>query len=130
MADHQNNNRGRFQKGVSGNLKGRPKGARNRRTALESELGATIPVTENGKRKKISKWEAFLKQLVNKAIAGDLRAAQILLAFVTRYEGRGLTEVKPAAGQGADANNPPAPLTAEEAARIYMDALKNAKPPE
>ena len=129
MSNNQNNNRGRFKKGMSGNPKGRPKGARNRKTALEAELGAAIPVTENGKRKKISKWEAFLKQLVNKAIAGDLRAAQVLLGVVSKHGGS-MMDTDSAAKSAPDTGAVFAPQKTEEAARMYMEALKRAKPPE
>ena len=68
-----------FKRGMSGNAKGRPKGAKNFATVLEQELSARIVVTENGKRKRISKREAIAKQTVNKAAAGDHKATSILL---------------------------------------------------
>jgi len=68
-----------FKRGVSGNVKGRPKGARNFATVIENELCARIEVTENGKRKRISKREAIAKQTVNRAAAGDPKATSILL---------------------------------------------------
>jgi Family of unknown function (DUF5681)/DNA methylase len=63
----------RFQKGQSGNLKGRRKGSKNVATTLEQVLQERVSVTENGKRKNITKLEAMLKQLANKAAAGDHR---------------------------------------------------------
>jgi hypothetical protein len=68
-----------FKPGQSGNAKGRPKGARNFATALTEELNARVVVTENGRRRRISKREAVAKQLVNKAAAGDLKAIPVLL---------------------------------------------------
>lgn len=72
-----------FKPGLSGNVKGRPKGAKNFATAMEDELRAPIEVTEKGKRKRISKREAIVKQTVNKAVSGDAKATAILL-----YEAR------------------------------------------
>jgi Family of unknown function (DUF5681) len=69
----------RFKQGTSGNAKGRPKGARNFATVIEQELKARIEVTENGKRKRISKREAIAKQTVNRAAAGDHKATTTLL---------------------------------------------------
>ena len=68
-----------FKRGVSGNAKGRPKGAKNFATVLEEELRALIEVTENGRRKRISKREAIAKQTVNRAAAGDHKATSTLL---------------------------------------------------
>jgi hypothetical protein len=71
----------RFQKGQSGNPKGRAKGSRNALTLLEQILHTQIRVTESGRTRKISKLEAALIQLVNKAVAGDLRALRDVMAF-------------------------------------------------
>jgi hypothetical protein len=68
-----------FKAGVSGNAKGRPKGALNFATVIEQELRARIEVTENGRRKRISKREAIAKQTVNRAAAGDPKATSTLL---------------------------------------------------
>lgn len=68
-----------FKPGISGNTQGRPKGAKNFATVIEKELRARIEVTENGKRKRISKREAIAKQTVNRAAAGDAKATSTLL---------------------------------------------------
>ena len=68
-----------FKPGMSGNAKGRPKGAKNFATVIEKELRARIEVTENGKRKRISKRQAIAKQTVNRAAAGDPKATSTLL---------------------------------------------------
>ena len=60
----------RFKPGESGNPRGRPKGSRNFDTAIEKELNARLAVTENGKRRTITKRQAVAKQLVHKAISG------------------------------------------------------------
>jgi hypothetical protein len=68
-----------FKPGLSGNVKGRPKGSKNFTTVFEEELRAPIEVTENGKRKRISKRQAIVKQTVNRAASGDPKATSILL---------------------------------------------------
>jgi Family of unknown function (DUF5681) len=71
----------RFKKGVSGNPRGRPKGSLSVATVLARTLREKIAITENGRRKTVTKLEAALKQLVNKAVAGDLRALRQLTAL-------------------------------------------------
>ncbi len=70
----------RFTKGCSGNPKGRPKGTLNLTTVLQKVLRERVVINENGQRKTVTKLEAALKQLVNKAATGDLRALQLLVA--------------------------------------------------
>lgn len=69
-----------FQAGQSGNPKGRKKGTKNTNTLLDSVLNEKILLTENGKTHKISKKEAAIRRLVNKALSGDMKALGLLLA--------------------------------------------------
>lgn len=78
----------RFQKGRSGNPKGRPKGTLNVATVLERTLREPVVINENGQRKTITKMRAAVKQLVNKAASGDLIALRQLMALVASAEQR------------------------------------------
>jgi uncharacterized membrane protein len=78
--------RGQFRKGISGNRKGRPKGKRNMATVLREILEEKIVITEGGVRKMVTKLEAVLKQLANKAASGELVAARQLIALVRSAE--------------------------------------------
>ncbi len=69
----------RFRPGQSGNPRGRPKGARNLNAVLASALGERVAVTENGRRRRITKLEAAIKQIVNRAAAGEARATALLI---------------------------------------------------
>ena len=69
----------RFKKGQSGNPRGRRRGYKNVATLFTEVLNEKVAVTENGKRKIITKLEATIKQLVNKAASGDHRAMNLLL---------------------------------------------------
>lgn len=71
----------RFQAGQSGNPKGRPKGSLSLTTALNRALKETVVVVENGRRKTITKLDATIKRLVNKAVQGDAKAVQQLLGL-------------------------------------------------
>jgi hypothetical protein len=69
----------RFKKGVSGNPRGRPKGSLNVATVFIKTLREKVVINEHGQRKTVTKLEAALKQLVNKAASGDIRALRQLL---------------------------------------------------
>ena len=69
----------RFAKGQSGNPRGRPCGAKNFNTLLEEALNEPVTVTENGGRRKVSKLQAIVTQLVNRSATADFRAMKILL---------------------------------------------------
>lgn len=76
----------RFQRGNSGNPKGRPKGTLNVATTLFRTLREIVVINENGRRKEITKLEAAVKQLVNKAASGDLRALNQLFGITRSAE--------------------------------------------
>ena len=49
-------------------------------------------VNENGRRKAIPKLEAFAKQLVNKATAGDARSGKLLIELLRQNDGAPMRE--------------------------------------
>jgi hypothetical protein len=88
----------RFAKGQSGNPRGRPAGAKNLRTLLSEALNETVLVTENGGRRKVTKRQAIITQLVNRSATADFRAIKILLDIVRYIEG----QVEPTAPETSD----------------------------
>ena len=92
----------RFQKGRSGNPKGRPRGRKNMSTLLSDALNGWVIVVENGRRKKITKREAIVTQLVNKSASADLKATQIVLAMLRDVESQADGSADPAAFTEAD----------------------------
>ncbi|HUZ93738.1 MAG TPA: DUF5681 domain-containing protein [Edaphobacter sp.] len=76
----------RFAKGQSGNPKGRPKGSQNLATILAKAGRQRIRVTENGRSRYITKFEASMLQLMNKAVSGDLKAIRELLCWIKSLE--------------------------------------------
>jgi uncharacterized protein DUF5681 len=76
----------RFRKGQSGNPKGRPKGTIDVATVLKKSLLEKTVIVENGRHKTVTKLEAALKQLVNLATTGELRAIQLLSALARSVE--------------------------------------------
>src|SRR5262245_66242274 len=63
----------RFRKGRSGNPNGRAAGDKNLSTLLNEALNERVVVNENGRRRKITKRKAIVKQLVNLSANVDQR---------------------------------------------------------
>jgi len=71
-----------FKPGQSGNPSGRPKGTKNLASVLEQELRETVTIAENGRRRRVTKLDAAVKQLVNKAASGDGGSLQFLFRLL------------------------------------------------
>ena len=78
----------RFEPGRSGNPRGRPNRSKNLATLLSEALREPVTVTENGRRRKVSKRQAVIKQFVNQSAKGDLKATQLLLSILRDLESR------------------------------------------
>ena len=77
---------GRFMPGHCPNPKGRPRKAKTIGATIVGALKEAIPVTENGRRRKISKLQATARQIANKSAAGDLRATKMAFDLAQRAE--------------------------------------------
>ena len=75
-----------FAKGYSGNPNGRPKGTKNWATNLNEALEQPVTVVINGSSKQVTKSEAYITQLVNKATQGDLHSIRLLLQLAPSME--------------------------------------------
>ena len=107
-----------FRKGQSGNPSGRRRGSLNMATLLERALSERVAVTENGKRKTITKLEAMFKQLANKAASGDTRVIRLLMPFAETL----LTSSRSTAKHEA-----PSPISLPSPAERRARALQTAK---
>lgn len=77
---------GQFQKGTSGNPAGRSKGALNLATQLRQALAERVTVTENGRRRTVTKQEVMVTVAVNKAAGGDTRTFLALIGLLAASE--------------------------------------------
>jgi hypothetical protein len=91
----------RFKKGQSGNPGGRS--AKSLPALLAKALDETVVVTNDGRRRKLTKREAIVAQMVDKSASADLRATKMLIDMMkgveeeaggaaSRLEPRGLAE--------------------------------------
>ena len=113
-----------FQKGVSGNPNGRPRKCRNFDEELIRESESLMTINENGRSKRISKHKAVIKQLINKAMSGNVPAARTYLdRHQVAFEKVALRE----ASQSSDPEkyNDLMTLTDEELMKIIADGLKD-----
>ncbi len=101
----------RFRPGQSGNPRGRPKGAQSLRGLIVSALGERVEAQENGRR-RITKLEAAVKQLVNRAANGDQRATQVVFALL-----------------GEDRERPPPAIDSEADALVIAELVRRLSPP-
>jgi len=76
----------RFKPGQSGNPRGKVKGRKNVATELVEELSERVVVTENGRKKTLSKQTLILKRMVSDAAQGDARARDQLLKLIGAIE--------------------------------------------
>src|SRR5258708_1255057 len=76
----------RFRKGASGNPSGRPQGTLNIASVVRRTLLEEVVINENGKRSTITKLEALVKQLINQAAGGNLRALSQATALTCAVE--------------------------------------------
>ena len=72
-----------------GNPRGRPKDAKNLSTLVHEALNEQVIIAENGRRRKISKRQAIIAQLVNRSAQADFKATQIVLGLLRDIESRG-----------------------------------------
>jgi Family of unknown function (DUF5681) len=94
--------RTRFQKGASGNPSGRPRGVRNLACVLERALQERVVIDDNGTRKVVTKLEAAVRQLVDLAASGDLKAMRQLSSLAGSAEIEAKTDQKKSTIDEAD----------------------------
>lgn len=78
----------RFQKGRSGNPKGRPPN-RHKQFPYDTVLGQMVTIREDGHERRVTAAEAFLLQLTRKGLQGDSAAARASLAAIEAARDRG-----------------------------------------
>lgn len=69
-----------YQKGQSGNPRGRPRGVRNRNTIVREQMKHKITLkTPDGGIRRVSTKEGIIAKQTNKALQGDLNSAKWIM---------------------------------------------------
>lgn len=94
----------RFQKGQSGNQRGKVKGRKNYRTEFLEELCERVTVSENGRPRTLSKQTLVIKRMVADAVNGDARAREHLLRLIGQIDtfDAGAEPTAPSAAEDAE----------------------------
>jgi hypothetical protein len=116
-----------FRKGASGNPRGRSKKSVNFDHELIRESKSLMTVSENGRRKRISKHEVVIKQLMKQAMTGCPQALRIYLVPLQQA----LERVALAAGpqpNNSEKYDDVRNLTDEELTRLILAGLEKTEP--
>jgi hypothetical protein len=107
-----------FQKGISGNPRGRPKKAANFHSIFMKESESLMTINDNGQRRRISKLEGIAKQLQQQGVDGNIPALRMYIALYPRV-------LEIVALQSKDVERKHASqYTDEELEKMLDDALK------
>ncbi len=76
----------RFKPGQCGNPRGRPRKNGSIEAMIKRELDQMVKISEGGRELRITKREAIIKQFVNRAIKGDPKPLQLMLAHLEKHK--------------------------------------------
>ena len=106
-----------FEPGVSGNVKGRPKGRKNLKTLIKQAMTATITVQEGTSGRQVTKLEGVVLRQLQNALKGNDRSA---MAVIKMAKEMGLLD------DAADAFGTESDLTPSDE-RILKELLANRR---
>jgi len=116
----------RFQKGKSGNPKGRPKGRKNVGTIFQDALHRKIGVREGDRIRSMPKIEAAIEVALNKALKGELGAFAKLMDVAAKL---GIVELPPQEKNNAE-HKLGMPDARQRLAELLLGDLEEPKTPK
>lgn len=124
----------RFEKGRSGNPKGRPRGSHDPRALLERLLLRAMPVRTSKGVAHMPVLQAILLSVLQRGVAGDGKAAALGLRQFGKYVKEAETEAKTLAAAESEQHSggilivPQAPLSISEWERLYGAKARGVRP--
>jgi hypothetical protein len=85
----------RFQPGVSGNPKGKPKKNTTLQEEVKTILSSRVPVTIGGKKVYVTKRQLLLEQIINGAINKDPRMMRLAIPLLSMADDAPEFEILP-----------------------------------
>ena len=79
-----------FKPGQSGNPRGRKKGSKNTYTLLRDLLNKKVTVTTESGPTRLTKQQAILLQMTNKAATGDMKAITFVMQHLLKMDEKDL----------------------------------------
>jgi hypothetical protein len=116
----------RFKKGNAANRRGRPRGSKNLATLLERALDEPVVIAENGERRKLTKRDLVIEQLVNKSAQADLRATKLLFEILGKVDPRAVAA--PADAEASSLADEAIEQVREKLARLARDEPASGRP--
>jgi hypothetical protein len=107
-----------FRKGQSGNPHGRPKRKISIQMLIAQELRRHLTFNENGKRASDSKLSLMVKQVINKAVAGDFHPLMHLGKLQTWLQ---------AIDESENVRMIESTMSQEEAAKLYEEMIRTPR---
>jgi hypothetical protein len=74
----------RFRPGNNANPRGRRKGTKNRKVVIQDVLLQQVTVRQGNRTKQMSKLEALFEKLLSEALAGDKKAAALIMGIAQK----------------------------------------------
>ena len=78
-----------FRPGQSGNPTGGRKSSKTIGARVREVMNSKVTVTEQGRTRRMSRFDVMLRHSADAAMRGDLRALKLLMEFRHRYGGEG-----------------------------------------